>query len=156
VLRAWRWTATGLRREGWKINNKRKKPTAGPAPRSVGIALGRGLPTFVRFDNGPELIADAVADWCRFNGVGTIFIDRGSPWQNAWIESFNSRLRDELLNGWHFDSLLEAQVAEGGWSHGRSYGPLDPNAASLKALAVAASMSGAGLAARILGGVDGV
>lgn len=48
--------------------------------------------------------------WCRFNGTGTIFIDPGSPWQNAWIESFNGRLRDEHLNGMQFDSMLEAQV----------------------------------------------
>ena len=69
-----------------------------------------GAPAYVRFDNGGEFIAHAVADWCRFNNVGTIFIDPGSPWQNAWIESFNGKLRDELLNGWQFDSLLEAQV----------------------------------------------
>ena len=75
----------------------------------------RGCPAFVRFDNGPEFIANAVADWCRFNGVDSIFIDPGSPWQNAWIESFNGRLRDELLNGWHFDSLLEAQVVIEDW-----------------------------------------
>ena len=75
----------------------------------------RGAPAFVRFDNGPEFIAAAVADWCRFNGVGTVFIDPGSPWQNAWIESFNGRLRDEFLNGWQFDSLLEAQVLIEDW-----------------------------------------
>jgi len=51
-----------------------------------------------------------VADCCRFNDVATVFIDPGSPWQNAWIESFNGRLRDELLNAWRFDSLLEAKV----------------------------------------------
>ncbi len=79
------------------------------------IALQRGYPAFVRFDNGPEFIANAVADWCRFNGVGSIFIDPGSPWQNAWIESFNGRLRDEFLNGWQFDSLLEAQVLIEDW-----------------------------------------
>ena len=56
-----------------------------------------------------------MADWCRFNGVGSIFIDPGSPWQNAWIESFNGRLRDELLNGWRFDSLLEAKVLIEDW-----------------------------------------
>ncbi|WP_268962987.1 IS3 family transposase [Rhabdothermincola sediminis] len=78
-------------------------------------AAVRGFPAYLRFDNGPEFIAQAVADWCRFNGVNTIFIDPGSPWQNAWIESFNSRLRDELLNGWHFDSLLEAQVLIEDW-----------------------------------------
>jgi putative transposase len=79
------------------------------------LAFERGAPAFVRFDNGPEFIALAVADWCRFNGVGSIFIDPGSPWQNAWIESFNGRLRDELLNGWRFDSLLEAQVIIEDW-----------------------------------------
>jgi putative transposase len=79
------------------------------------LALERGAPAFVRFDHGPEFIAYAVADWCRFNGVNTIFIDPGSPWQNAWIESFNGRLRDELLNGWQFDSLLEAKVLIEDW-----------------------------------------
>jgi Integrase core domain len=63
----------------------------------------------------PEFIAHAVADWCRFNGVGSLFIDPGSPWQNAWIESFNWRLRDELLNAWRFDNLLEAKVLIEDW-----------------------------------------
>lgn len=79
------------------------------------LLLVRGAPAFVRFDNGPEFIANAVADWCRFNGVDTVFIDPGSPWQNAWIESFNGRLRDELLNSWQFDNLLEAQVLIEDW-----------------------------------------
>jgi putative transposase len=60
-------------------------------------------------------VAHVVADWCRFNGVNTIFIDPGSPWQSAWIDSFNSRIRDELLNLWHFDSLLEARVLIEDW-----------------------------------------
>jgi putative transposase len=63
------------------------------------IAAERGAPVYLRFDHGPEFIAYGVADWCRFNGASTVFIDPGSPWQNAWIESFNGRLRDELLNG---------------------------------------------------------
>lgn len=79
------------------------------------LSVTRGTPAFVRFDNGPEFIAAAVADWCRFNNVGTCFIDPGSPWQNAWIESFNGRLRNEFLNGWQFDSLLEAQVLIEDW-----------------------------------------
>jgi len=79
------------------------------------IAGVRGAPAYLRFDNGPEFIANAVADWCRFNGTGTIFIDPGSPWQNAWIESFNGRLRDEHLNGMQFDSMLEAQVFTEDW-----------------------------------------
>ena len=79
------------------------------------LALQRGAPTYVRFDNGPEFVAHAVNDWCRFNGAGSLFIDPGSPWQNAWIESFNGRLRDELLNSWRFDSLLEARVIIEDW-----------------------------------------
>ncbi len=79
------------------------------------LAAERGAPVFVRFDHGPEFIAYAVADWCRFNGTGTVFIDPGSPWQNAWIESFNGRMRDEHLNGQQFDILLEAQVLTEDW-----------------------------------------
>ena len=78
-------------------------------------AADRGAPVYLRFDNGPEFVAYAVADWCRFNGTGTVFIDPGSPWQNAWIESFNGRLRDEYLNGQLFESLLEAQVFTEDW-----------------------------------------
>ncbi len=75
------------------------------------LVIERGRPpAFVRFDNGPEFVSAAVADWCSETGVDSVFIDPGSPWQNAWIESFNGRLRDELLNLWQFDSLLEAQV----------------------------------------------
>jgi putative transposase len=79
------------------------------------LAAVRGAPMFVRFDNGPEFIAHAVADWCRFNDTGTVFIDPGCPWQNAWIESFNGRLRDELLNGELFENLLEAKVIIEDW-----------------------------------------
>ena len=80
------------------------------------IAVQRGRPpAFVRFDNGPEFVAHAIADWCAETGVQAVFIDPGSPWQNAWIESFNSRLRDELLNLWQFDSLLEARVLIEDW-----------------------------------------
>ena len=79
------------------------------------LTAERGSPAYVRFDHGPEFIAYAVADWCRFNGTDTVFIDPGSPWQNAWIESFNGRLRDEYLNGQRFDSLLEAKVLLSDW-----------------------------------------
>mgnify|MGYP002084552718 CR=1 FL=1 len=79
------------------------------------LLLERGAPGYLRFDNGPEFIANAVADWCRFNTIDTVFIDPGSPWQNAWIESFNGKLRDELLNLWRFDSLLEARVLIEDW-----------------------------------------
>ena len=80
------------------------------------LAIERGHPpAFLRFDNGPEFVSIVVAEWCASNGTQCVFIDPGSPWQNAWIESFNSRLRDELLNLWQFDRLLEAQVLIGDW-----------------------------------------
>jgi putative transposase len=79
------------------------------------LVAERGAPVYLRFDNGPEFIANALVDWCRFTGAQTVFIDPGSPWQNAWIESFNGRLRDELLNGQQFDSLLEFQIMLADW-----------------------------------------
>ena len=72
------------------------------------LARQRGAPSWVRFDMVPEFVAQAVNDWRWFNGIGSLLVDPGLSWQNAWIESFNVRLRDELLNSWHFDSLGEA------------------------------------------------
>ena len=72
------------------------------------LVAEHGVPAYLRCDNGPEFAAFAIRDWCRFNGSATTFIDPGSPWQNGHIESFNSRLRDEFLNGQLFESLLEA------------------------------------------------
>lgn len=74
------------------------------------LAQASGPPKFVRMDNGPELTAAALRDWCRFNRTGTSYIEPGSPWQNPWTESFNGKLRDELLSGEVFDTLLEAKV----------------------------------------------
>ncbi len=70
----------------------------------------RGAPTFIRSDNGPEFIARAIREWLTESGVETLFIAPGSPWENAYCESFNSRFRDELLNRELFTSLAEAGV----------------------------------------------
>jgi putative transposase len=72
-------------------------------------------PRFIRCDNGPELTANALRDWCRFTGAGTSYIEPGSPWQNPYVESFGSRLRDELLAVEAFTTLLEAQVLVEDW-----------------------------------------
>jgi putative transposase len=72
-------------------------------------------PDFVRCDNGPELTANALADWCRFARTGTSYIEPGSPWQNPWVESYGARIRDELLAIEQFDTLLEAQVLVADW-----------------------------------------
>ena len=76
---------------------------------------GGSHPEFIRCDNGPELTANALRDWCRFGGSGTAYIDPGAPWQNPWVESYGSRMRDELLTINTFDSLLEAQVLVADW-----------------------------------------
>ena len=80
-------------------------------------------PSFIRMDNGPELTSYALADWCRFSGTGAGFIEPGSPWQNPYVESLNSRIRDELLNQELFHTLLEAQVLAEDWrvDHNRNH-----------------------------------
>lgn len=70
----------------------------------------RGAPAYLRSDNGPEFIARAIREWLASSGVGTLYIEPGAPWENAYSESFNSRFRDELLNRELFTSLTEARV----------------------------------------------
>ena len=69
-----------------------------------------GAPELVRMDNGTEMTSNAVADWCRLSPSNISFIDPGSPWQNAYVESFNGKLCDELLGIGIFTTLLEAKV----------------------------------------------
>jgi len=75
----------------------------------------RGVPENLRSDNGPEFTAKVVREWLKRIGVRTLFIEPGSPWENGYIESFNGKLRDELLNGEIFDTLLEAKVLIEKW-----------------------------------------
>jgi len=70
----------------------------------------RGSPQFIRSDNGPEFVAKAVQKWIQDRGFKTLFIKPGSPWQNAYSESFNARFRDEFLNIELFTSVLEAKI----------------------------------------------
>src|SRR4051794_35817826 len=79
------------------------------------LARERGAPEHVRFDNGPELTAHALRDWCRFERVETAFIEPGAPWQNAFVESFNGKVRDELLDVEQFSCLAEARVVIADW-----------------------------------------
>lgn len=97
-------------------------------------ATGR-WPANIRMDNGTELTADAMIEWCRLSRIDTAFIDPASPWQNGFSESFNGRFRDEFLSTEQFDTLLEAQVLAEDWRieyntyrpHG-SLGDLTPEA----------------------------
>lgn len=75
----------------------------------------RGVPEHVRSDNGPEFIAKAVQEWIVAVGAKTAYIAPGSPWENGFIESFNARLRDELLDGEIFYTLAEAKIIVESW-----------------------------------------
>ena len=79
------------------------------------LAGERGAPEYIRCDNGPELTAHALRDWCRFTRTATAFIEPGSPWQNPYVESFGARVRDELLDVEQFSCLAEARVVIGDW-----------------------------------------
>lgn len=88
----------------------------------------RGAPRFIRSDNGPEFIAQAVKGWLASSGVETLYIDPGAPWENAYSESFISRLRDELLDREEFANLKEARVLaedyRDHYNHHRPHGAL--------------------------------
>ncbi len=85
----------------------------------------RGVPGHIRSDNGPEFIAQAVQDWITAVGAKTAYIAPGSPWENGYVESFNARFRDELLDGEIFYSLKEAQVIIESWR--RHYNTVRPH-----------------------------
>ena len=86
----------------------------------------RGIPGHIRSDNGPEFVAKAVQEWIAAVGPKTAYIEPGSPWENGYIESFNARLRDELLNGEVFYTLREAQIIIESWR--RHYNTIRPHA----------------------------
>jgi putative transposase len=81
----------------------------------AGLFVSRGVPEHIRSDNGPEFVAGAVREWLGRLGVGALFIEPGSPWENGHCESFNGKLRDELLDREIFYSLREAQVLIEAW-----------------------------------------
>lgn len=89
------------------------------------LIVQRGLPGHIRSDNGPEFTAKVVREWLSRVGVTTLFIEPGSPWENGYIESFNGKLRDELLNGEIFTTLLEAKALIENWR--REYNHIRPH-----------------------------
>lgn len=91
------------------------------------LFVQRGAPRYLRSDNGPEFTAQAVRQWLERVDVQTLYIEPGSPWENGYIESFNGRLRDELLNGEVFDTLLEARVLCERWR--QQYNTVRPHSA---------------------------
>jgi putative transposase len=89
------------------------------------LFVERGPPHYLRSDNGAEFTARAVREWLERVGVMTLYIEPGSPWENGYIESFNGKLRDELLNLEVFDTVLEAQVLCERWR--RHYNAVRPH-----------------------------
>ena len=87
----------------------------------------RGPPAFIRSDNGPEFVAEAVRDWISAVGSKTAYIEPGSRWEDGYCESFNARLRDELLNDEIFYSLKEAQIVIEEWR--KHYNTVRPHSA---------------------------
>ena len=91
------------------------------------LFIFRGIPEHIRSDNGPEFTAKAVRRWLNRLGVKTLFIEPGSPWENGYIESFNGKLRDELLDREIFTTLEEAKVLIEQWR--RDYNQVRPHSA---------------------------
>jgi putative transposase len=89
------------------------------------LFLQHGIPEYIRSDNGPEFVATTVRGWLGRLGVQTLFIEPGSPWENGYIESFNGKLRYELLDGEIFDTLQEARILVERWR--RQYNTVRPH-----------------------------
>ena len=99
-MKAWRWRWTTAEDVGQILQY---------------LFLVRGQPKFIRSNNGPEFVAKTVRRWLEQSGVGPLYIDPGSPWQNGYVESFNGKLWDEFLNQELFLSLAEARYVAGRW-----------------------------------------
>ncbi len=102
-------------RECLAIEGARRLRADDVLDRLAALCVHRGAPEALRSDNGPEFTAKAVRQWLGRVGGGTLYIEPGSPWENGAIESFNGKLRDELLNGELFYTLWEAQMVIERW-----------------------------------------
>ncbi|WP_192964082.1 IS3 family transposase [Phycobacter azelaicus] len=102
-------------RECLAIKVKRKLNSGDVIDALSDLFIMRGVPDYIRSDNGPEFVAQAVQDWIRAVGAKTAYIAPGSPWENGYCESLNARFRDELLNGEVFYSLREAEILIEQW-----------------------------------------
>ncbi len=112
-------------RESLAIRVRRKLFSVDVIDVLIDLFILRGIPAWIRSDNGPEFVAGAVRQWIAAVGARTAFIEPGSSWENGYIESFNARLRDELLNGEIFYTLREAQVLIDSWR--RHYNAVRPH-----------------------------
>lgn len=102
-------------RESLAIKTERRLTSKDVVETLADLFMIHGLPDYIRSDNGPEFTAHFVRDWLSKLNVKTLFIEPGSPWENGYNESFNGKLRDELLNRELFYTLYEAQVLIERW-----------------------------------------
>jgi putative transposase len=118
------WAVTGLRivnvvdestREGLARRVARSIGTGDVQAELVRLFAERGKPAVLRSDNGREFIATSLVDWLTEQGITVAFIEKDRPQQNAFVERFNGTMRDEVLNGEVFDTLLEARVVINDW-----------------------------------------
>lgn len=79
------------------------------------LVLWRGRPEQIRVDNGPEFVAQALNGWCEANGINLVYIQKGKPSQNAYVERFNRTYREEVLDAYAFDSLRQAREITWAW-----------------------------------------
>jgi len=114
-------------RECLAIRVKRKLNSTDVIDVLTDLFILKGVPAFIRSDNGPEFVAEAVRNWITAVGSKTAYIEPGSPWENGYCESFNARFRDELLNGEVFYSLKEAQIIIEDWR--KHYNTIRPHSA---------------------------
>lgn len=112
-------------RECLAIEVKRKMKSKDVIEVLGNLFLQRGTPVHIRSDNGPEFVAKELKKWITKLGVQPLYIEPGSPWENGYVESFNGKLRDELLNGEIFYTLLEAKVMIEKWR--RDYNTIRPH-----------------------------
>lgn len=102
-------------RECLAINMARRQNSFTVIEQLADVMIQRGVPTHIRSDNGAEFTSKAIREWLQRVGAKTLYIEPGSPWENGYCESFNGKLRDELLNGEIFYSLKEAKIVIGQW-----------------------------------------
>jgi len=114
-------------RECLAIEVERSLQSIDVLERLADLFVERGIPDYIRSDNGPEFTAKQLREWLERLGVGTLFIEPGSPWENGYIESFNGKLRDECLSREEFTTLSEAKVLIEQWRN--EYNQIRPHSA---------------------------
>jgi putative transposase len=102
-------------RESLLVRPERRWSSAKVIESLADVMVMKGVPEHIRSDNGPEFVAKDLRKWLADTGAKTLYIEPGSPWENGYCESFNSKLRDEFLNGEIFYSLKEVQVLAERW-----------------------------------------